>query len=354
MSLRGSVGTALQSAGPELELRHPRDSKPLYNSRRLQTPSIPKPSLILAGLSGCFGFLGVVTLMAGLLVTAGASVEVGEDGQLEPLSPRDGYIRGRAITEDGRPLEKFTVEYAGFPKGALGTYDGNSNLTAPDQGQIDGANGKYAVKVGDGLYGASARVEVNYDGHLFRFDLASTNGKGMNDREEAGNGIVRDFVWKMSGARPGRDPNSNTESRMFAMHGGVVKIDMHSANEVQNRKQTVAPLRDASPGGDVDITLTPKGKVIDGSDGRVIVERFKTDQSGTIYAAMREIPIGVYTVTAKLGDGTPLRVSDKYSEQTDTVGIDHRFPGEASFELHFQPTESVTGGVKMVTLYVNR
>jgi hypothetical protein len=321
----------------------------------LKSSTIPKPSLILAGLSGCFGFLGVVTLMAGLFMTAGSGgVEVGEDGQLEPLSPRGGYIRGRAISEDGRPLEKFTVEYGGFPKGALGTYDGGGNLSAPDQGQIEGEDGEYSIKVGDGLYGVSARVEANFDGHLFKFDLAPTNGKGMNDREEAGDGIVRDFVWKMSGARPGRDPNSNTESRMYAMHGAVVKIDMHSANEVQNRQRTLAPLNEASPGADVDITLTPKGKVIDGSDGRVITERFKTDQSGTIYATIREIPVGVYTVTAKLGDGTPLRVSDKYQEQTDTVGIDHRFPGEASFELHFTPTGSVTGGVDMVTLYVNR
>lgn len=289
-------------------------------------------------------------LMAGLFVAGSGSGSFG-GGELEP---RRGYIRGRATTEDGRPLEKFIVHYNGFPKGALGTYDGGGDLVAPDQGQIEATDGTYSIKLGSGLYGVSARIETEFDGRLFKFDLAAVNGKGLEDREDVSDGIVRDFVWKMSGARHGRDPNSTTESRMYAMHGGVVRIDMHSAAEVQNRQITMRPLRDDFPGADVEITLTPKGKVIDGSDGRVITERLKTDQSGTIYAVIREIPIGVYDVTAKLGDGTPLRVSDQYAEQTDTVGIDKRFPGEQTFELHFKPTESVIGGADMVTLYLNR
>lgn len=258
------------------------------------------------------------------------------------------------MTDDGRPIEKFFVQYAGFPKGALGTYDGNQNLSAPDQGQIEGEDGEYAVKVGSGLYGAAARVETDFDGQKWRFHLAATNGKGLDDREEAGEGIVRDFVWKMSGARPGRDPNGTTESRMDAMFGGVVRIDMHSANEVQNRQQVTPTLRDGHPGAEVIVTLTPKGKMIDGSGGRVISEKFVTDQSGTIYAVIREVPIGVYAVSAALADGTALRVSEKYAEQTDEVGIDHRFPGTPSYELHFKANDSVIGGANMPTLYLCR
>ena len=61
--------------------------------------------------------------------------------RLPPLSPRPGYIIGRAITEDGRPIAHFQVSATGF--------DGQVNLLAgsPSLGAAEGRAGRYALQV---------------------------------------------------------------------------------------------------------------------------------------------------------------------------------------------------------------
>src|SRR3546814_17092136 len=67
---------------------------------------------------------------------------------------------------------------------------------------------------------------------------------------------------------------------------------------------------------DVELTLTPSGPLIDGSEGKTLVLR-QGDHYWVQFGYLEDIPIGRYTVTAILKDETgprPLRIQDWHTE----------------------------------------
>lgn len=170
----------------------------------------------------------------------------------------------------------------------------------------------------------SARALLNYKGRNFSLDMWPTDnlhdGTGKNDyRGHMKEGIVRDFVLKMTGVRPGYNPaeypdhvvNENPDRR-FGWYGGTAEFhcdwgstqaDFYSAN--------TALFRVYPKGSIITVTLTPDGPLVDGLPGEVLRRSSELGQRFVLF----DIPHGDYTATATLTEPSGavhnLRISPK-------------------------------------------
>ena len=246
---------------------------------------------------------------------------------LPRLAPRPGYVIGRAVFEDGRPIPRFTAWVAG--------YDGQVNVfpgSVPSLGTVEAANGQYAVQTKDTfkherpvagtVIGVHAVAKIAYRGQNYLIEMypldGKTNGPGKADfRGDSGRGVVRDFVLRMRGLRPGYVENEETETRYpRAFYGGALTLDGQVSAKPDSILEDQTALSQAFKEGSVEVTLTPDGPLLDGTIGQPVT-------SSTPVAALklggnwrqrviRDIPLGVYTATARLvlpgGETRPLRV----------------------------------------------
>ena len=188
----------------------------------------------------------------------------------------------------------------------------------PNVGEADGRAGVYSVRVVDSfdhktptvarIVGVSATATLSYRGQKYVVDLFPTDGKrdGTDKgdfRGDSARGVVRHFVLKLSGPRPGhaRDTAYVTcrcSEGAGYFYGGTVDAVIDDL--------TVSGLTDASK---LVFTLTPTGPLLDGSRGIPIV---RTASAGGVRPTifMRSIPVGYYTATARIeGPGAgPLKV----------------------------------------------
>ena len=246
---------------------------------------------------------------------------------LSPLGPRPGYIIGRAVFADGRPIPQFSVWAVGF--------DGQVNLfpgSVPTVGVAEARNGRYAMQTRDSfrhtkpvratVVGVHAVAKIPYRNNNYLLEMypldGKTNGTDKGDfRGDSGKGIVRDFVLKISGLRLGYTVNEDTEVRYRgAYYGGVLPLDGTVSQKEGRNFEDETSFSRALTEGDVEVTLTPEGRLLDGSTGRTIrtlvpVAVFKL--GGNWHSRyLRNIPLGVYTATARLvlpgGETRPLKV----------------------------------------------
>src|SRR3546814_2929132 len=132
------------------------------------------------------------------------------------------------------------------------------------------------------------RVLCRSNGQTYRLDLHPDNSDSFSD-----DGAVRNFTWKLEGRAPLNE---------YRYYGGLVTVfqdtDFHDDME------------------DVELTLTPSGPLIDGSQGKTLVLR-QGDHYWVQYGYLEDIPIGRYTVTAILKNEAgprPLRIQDWHTE----------------------------------------
>jgi hypothetical protein len=115
------------------------------------------------------------------------------------LKPKKGFMRGRVLTPDGKPVERFTVEFVGFdidqndPRIA-GTVGGDPNLI----GRYEGRQGYYEIRLPDGSFGFAASIEIPTPAGPKRYPLRSAEEKRTIDYievERSSEGVVKNLVW---------------------------------------------------------------------------------------------------------------------------------------------------------------
>lgn len=184
------------------------------------------------------------------------------------LSPFDasaesrGVVTGKVTDSQGRPLEgvKVIVDHSLFY---------NSNMST-----LTNAAGNYRISIPNGSWYAYAVYRKQFNGKTFSFDLEPDNYAGFG-----GEGAVRNFVWKLTGER--QEPLSP------GFFGSSITFDNYpTGNYIENER-------------DIDFTLTPIGKLIDGSEGKTLSLRSEDGDQLT------NIPLGRYRISASY-KGKPL------------------------------------------------
>lgn len=147
------------------------------------------------------GVVGATAL--GLTVAAQAATSAG--GRTHARR-RPGYITGTARNECGKPLSSFTVNAYGF--------DGQPNefpYGSPPLGGTVGRHGVYALRTRDNtthkpvnalVDSIEASTTLTYQGYKYVLRLYPTDGLA-NFKGHSGPGIIRNFVLKLSGVKPG-------------------------------------------------------------------------------------------------------------------------------------------------------
>lgn len=199
-------------------------------------------------------------LMSGVLLTActqGGTTPVGP-GTPTVEQPAPYAVAGIAVDTQGRPIAGARV----WIDRAL-TFGSVVEVTTD-------ASGRYLVT---GLqsepYYAKAWTEVDYNGERFCLRLNSSDYDAFTP--EAGG--VRNFGWQLSGVIEDlRDYDGyfGGETRLF------LEGDMR--------------------GGEVELTFTPTGPLIDGSAGQTFSRTLNVNEGLMVY----DIPIGTYSVTSVL------------------------------------------------------
>jgi hypothetical protein len=177
-----------------------------------------------------------------------------------------GIVKGVVRYGDGSPIANAKVVIE------------NTILYASYVYATTNAKGEYSVPVPIGSWKASVQIEKEFLGKKYKYDLHPDNPNSFAGYD----GAVRNFTWKISGAKPGS-----------GFYGSPVKAygDLLSFINMT----------------DVELTLTPDGALIDGSAGDVIKKRL-VDVGGGEYG-IDDVPVGKYSITAKnVATGQPLEI----------------------------------------------
>lgn len=233
------------------------------------------------------------------------SAKPAADGSTAPVAAQSGHAVGRVTMPDGKPITApgaaVTVSISGVSE--AGERVQYSPVVKPD--------GTYKQKLAPGTYRFErSTVEVDFEGQRYRFRLEPV-GADHNKNRDASGGITQDFVWKVTGERPGSDHNINTHTNWY---GG--SIGVRRAGWRNDTNKAPAPLPDGTP---VTFTLKPTTATrVDGSPAQTITVERKFDERWGQCDALNDIPPAHYELTgvAKLADGTskPLLFEVKYAK----------------------------------------
>jgi hypothetical protein len=206
------------------------------------------------------------------LVAACSSGEGGDEGRGNNVEQTEGYLTGRAVDARGQPLPGVEV------------WADNTLLYDTNAGATTGADGSYRIDVRRpaGTWHASASLRRQYHGRAYTFDLDPSD-----DSVFAGNaGAVRNFTWRLSGARPDQ-----------GTYGGFVVGYLSQLLDPANPDEGL-------DSQSVELTLTPEGPLVDGSDGSVITRKLERTGNGD---AVEDVPVGRYRISARYAppDRTP-------------------------------------------------
>jgi hypothetical protein len=320
----------------------------------------------------------LVSLAALAIVVIGASAPacaqvapatMSAAGQATPSTARPGFLVGRVVFPDGRPVPKFTIEVSGFGDGVLAATGANGNLRETVVSRVNGTAGHYEVALPAGAYRASGWTTVLYQGRTYNFELEGTSEPAKFDYdalalEKLRGGIVRDFKAGMTDRK--KDADEAYEMGYYhAFYGGMIKVDSQQTEYQVGGGAPIPPsLHDSYPADSkIEITLTPQGPMVDGTTGPTAVRTVRIGDDGKWTFVVRAIYPGMYTATARLlpptGAAVPLRVSL-------TAGKTELHPGgydrvvmdwHSSVTVDFLPNDlgpAPQMGVKDVVLYFGK
>ncbi len=222
----------------------------------------------------------LASLSAGLfLVTA----SIAAAALPAPSTAKAGSIQGWVVNGAGQPLAGATVHVYGTTMAGA-----NSRFEIKT-----GADGKYRRRLPDGIYGARAEHVFQQGGKNYTLALAPTDGTTsiVHDSEE---GIAKDFVWRISGLKPGNTAGEpGTHNEPFKYYGGSLQVS------VADIPSGLQPLPEGST---LIAELTPNGPLFDGSASKPLSFRrtfsAAVRSSGLWYPS--DIPLGRYTLRFRL------------------------------------------------------
>jgi hypothetical protein len=318
----------------------------------------------------CLAALAIAVIGASALACAQvAPAAMSAEGQAASSTARPGFLVGRVVFPDGRPVPKFTIEVTGFADGVGAATAANGNLRETVVSRVSGTGGRYEVAVPAGAYRASGWTTVDYHGRTYNFVLEGTSEPAKFDYdalhlEKLRNGLVRDFKAGMTDRKKDAD-ESDELGYYHAFYGGMIKADSQQTEYQVGGGAPIPPsLHDSyPPDSKIEITLTPQGPMVDGTTGTTVVRTVRIGDDGRWTFVVRAIYPGIYTATARLltptGGPVPLRVSltpgntEVHPGGYDRVVVDWR----SSVTVDFLPNEVGSAprmGVKDVTVYFGK
>jgi hypothetical protein len=203
------------------------------------------------------------------------------------VEKKPGLLRGYVLDAAGKPLKG---AYIGVRSTLLaGRYTGAS--------AVSDEKGYYEVKVPQGaaeFYAAG--YTVDYAEGRAALTLHPADGKLSSFHSQ--DGSVENFVLWSYGVT-NRDQLSENPRLSSNFYGGSLYVG-HFTSEADDEN---APPSNLRAGTEIEITLTPEGKLLDGSAGKKFVIKKAVFSSGF---SINNIPIGQYRITAKRADGKPL------------------------------------------------
>jgi hypothetical protein len=253
-------------------------------------------------------------LLALLLVFAVFSCkkEDNSTGQPSGNTPTANVIKGKCADSTGKGLAGATLRIYGTTLGT-GSY-ADFDVTAD-------AQGNYSLTVPEGVYGIDARYQLNWEGAFYDLALAPEDGKDGIVHESA-NGVVKNFVWKLSGKTPDYLPGS--VSWKFDYYGGPVTVTNEQAYYFYS-SQSYSSRALFNTGDKVRLVFTPDGPLMDGTTGSVITRELTVDNVSGPNDEYKtgDIPLGKYTVSASLisssGTVSPMKTAVGYKDNNGGV-----------------------------------
>ncbi|HUU22158.1 MAG TPA: carboxypeptidase-like regulatory domain-containing protein, partial [Phycisphaerae bacterium] len=239
---------------------------------------------------------------------------------------RPGYILGTITDARGKPIKAKDVKLSAAAGGTTmaGRTAGYNLAVAED--------GTFCQQVPDGVYNVTARVKVKFNGVTVYYDAHPVDGVAVVSLSSAP-GIIREFRWRLTGLRPGYEGTDGREYYGAFLRLAEPKVDTGFPGHVLGKKY---------PGGTVELVLTPRGPLVDGSPGRVY--RCPCKAEGINWYSIppieyRNIAQGSYTATATITDARGGKGRLKLS--TDWQGkfaesLEVNFP---VLDEHFRPIE---------------
>jgi hypothetical protein len=238
----------------------------------------------------------LATLVLALMATALTACDDKNSGSgnSPPPGAKPGHLSGKLSDAQGKPLSNVTIHIFGFS----------------DKGEpvdravtVKGPATEYDIQLPDGKYNTpSARIGLVYNDRWYDLPLASADGtRDWSDQQDSKRGMVRDFVWKISGKVPGADT-----SLPAAYWGGTIQFSKGA--------------EDLGEIPTIEINLTPDGPLIDGSKGEPMqfVRKLPWTKQEDHY--LFDVPIGKYTATARILFGSqpkPLRLASYTIDPTN-------------------------------------
>jgi hypothetical protein len=207
---------------------------------------------------------------------------------------KPGYALGRVLGQDGKPItasgaapvltlrgvskkEKLIVEYS--PK--------------PD------SQGNYQQQLEEGVYyGITGELQLPFNGKMYYLALDPVQDNIAN--QNSADGIVQDFVWKLSGVRPRHEADPANHNNWY---GGTVDL-LYQFYRSDLKRSVPSPPEETR----VVLTLTPISPLADGSPGKVLT--FNRVYSHAMPALdnehLADVPLAVYTISGVelMPDGT--------------------------------------------------
>lgn len=204
----------------------------------------------------------------------------------EPIAKKPRTVRGLVKDSGGKPIAGAQIAvYSSVGGGVRTTHKARSN-----------AQGLYEVQLPAGVAEiAEGKCNVTYNGVNYELPLQLVSGEPETFSPVAGR--IEHFVL-----------------RTTSEYGGTVRALLGRFEK-----------------GTVEITLTPVGRMMDGSAGKTFVYRYDVEGNGEKY--LNGMPLGRYKLTARLldeGDALPIQVRR-------TSGTDAERELADSLEVNFLP-----------------
>ncbi len=194
--------------------------------------------------------------MRGFWMAAALAAALGGPA-LAQQRPEPGYATGVVADKAGKPIP-----------GAIVFLDG---VLDQNQQQTTGADGSYRMRLQPGAYRAMAWFFHKYEGMTFKIDLKPSS----TDTFDNVDGAIRNFTWELTGDKPPPEMGS---------YGAFVYVTVATDNMYVEDTENL------------HFTLTPKGPLIDGSEGQVITRDGGAPRTAS-YGKILDIPAGRYVIT---------------------------------------------------------
>ncbi|HEX8463443.1 MAG TPA: carboxypeptidase-like regulatory domain-containing protein [Abditibacterium sp.] len=265
---------------------------------------------------------------ASIIVNNASDVMGGQRPKL-PVFPKlalkPGFLRGFARDSAGKPLVNARILIS---SPAIWGRSGSQSVRTD-------ARGYYEIKpLSGGCTVRFAGYSTSYGGKIYGLPLHAVDGQ-LDSIDMAGE--IENFVLLAYGF-VSRAAVADSGYASSSYYGGAFTLSY----SLKRPDEMFAGPSALPEGGEIEVTFTPRGSLLDGSAGHILVIRKKLEGA---YFSVNNIPIGCYALRVKLlsHGGGLLRVSEQAP-----AGSEALTPAQADGEVVFQPRAERSGDLTCI------